>query len=281
MAAFRSQRASSRAIDRDPSVADSHPFRWCRNPSSRRPLQLISISLPLLPLDHSSKAATMEPATAPQRRQRRPRPSQRGCSVGTAAAAAATSLVMMATAAGAAATSLVGIAGGGWASARSAASAAAFAAPPAPMSWRRRQQQQHYQQHWHRQSWACPPSCLPNLGARASSSSGRPMWTLAASAKPDSATDAAAGPGDASSPSSVLVAVRDKLLLGIEPSPDVAAILVVYFVQGAIGEARGSYAHSERLWGVRTLPHKPCNVTITTTTVSQIKAWRGWPPRST
>lgn len=33
--------------------------------------------------------------------------------------------------------------------------------------------------------------------------------------------------------------VRDKLLLGIEPSPDVAAILVVYFVQGAIGASFG------------------------------------------
>jgi len=32
--------------------------------------------------------------------------------------------------------------------------------------------------------------------------------------------------------------VRDKLLLGVEPSPDVYAILVVYFVQGAIGLAR-------------------------------------------
>lgn len=32
--------------------------------------------------------------------------------------------------------------------------------------------------------------------------------------------------------------VRAKLLLGVEPSPDVYAILVVYFVQGAIGLAR-------------------------------------------
>ncbi len=37
---------------------------------------------------------------------------------------------------------------------------------------------------------------------------------------------------------SPLEVVRDKLLLGVEPSPDVAAILVVYFVQGAIGLAR-------------------------------------------
>lgn len=68
------------------------------------------------------------------------------------------------------------------------------------------------------------------------------MWSnglggpLAASAKPDSAADTAAGADGASSPSSVVVALRDKLLLGIEPSPDVAAILVVYFVQGAIGQ---------------------------------------------
>jgi len=32
--------------------------------------------------------------------------------------------------------------------------------------------------------------------------------------------------------------LRDKLLLGVEPSPDVYAILIVYFVQGAIGLAR-------------------------------------------
>ena len=66
---------------------------------------------------------------------------------------------------------------------------------------------------------------------------------LAASAKQDARTpsSSAADADDsvsAASFSPFMRTVQDKLLLGIEPSPDVAAILVVYFVQGAIGKNR-------------------------------------------
>lgn len=48
----------------------------------------------------------------------------------------------------------------------------------------------------------------------------------------------AAGPVELSfgTPSGVKGFLKEKLLLGIEPSPDVFAILVVYFVQGALGK---------------------------------------------
>ncbi len=65
---------------------------------------------------------------------------------------------------------------------------------------------------------------------------------LAASAKQDARTPSSAADADdsvsAASFSPFMRTVQDKLLLGIEPSPDVAAILVVYFVQGAIGKNR-------------------------------------------
>ena len=61
------------------------------------------------------------------------------------------------------------------------------------------------------------------------------LGPLAASTKPGAVDTDADADADAD-PESLQGFLRKNVLLGIEPSPDVAAILVVYFVQGAIGK---------------------------------------------
>lgn len=173
----------------------------------------------------------MEPAsTAPG--SARPRlPRQHPCSAGWMLAGAAMGVASLARGAEGAA-----VAGGGYSSGRArvlpAVGPAAFIQrAPGPVAGRSWAFPRHHQHHQHQQH---------RCGAPVARGSG--MWRRKPrpfELAPLAARDADAGATDAE-PSSLMTTLRNKVLFGVEPSPDVAAILTVYFVQGAIGAWRGT-----------------------------------------
>ena len=75
----------------------------------------------------------------------------------------------------------------------------------------------------------CKASCYGDVhGSRSAAN-----WRLWSAQRGDADTDPKAVTSANWATPSMLM---DKVLLGIEPSPEILAVLVVYFVQGAIGE---------------------------------------------
>ena len=178
-------------------------------------------------------------ARRPRRPRHQHRPTHLTLSAAAVAATAAASLAWTAEGAG-------GIVAGGYCSRHSrfpggpttaSSTACASFVPPVPRAAAAA-------------SWARPrhhlcPSPAAAAPAPSALSQRRPVaarpWALGPlAASTESAPDAADAVDDADA-GSLKGFLRKNVLLGIEPSPDVAAILVVYFVQGAIGTYEGTY----------------------------------------
>lgn len=168
----------------------------------------------------------MEPASTAPGSARPRRPRQHPCSAGWMLAGAAMGVVSLACGAEGAA-----VAGCGYSSGRARAlpavgPAAFIQRAPGPVAGRSWALPRHHQHQQHQQHRCGAPV------ARGSGMWRRKPWPFELA--PLAASDADAGATD-TEPSSLMTTLRDKVLFGVEPSPDVAAILTVYFVQGAIG----------------------------------------------
>lgn len=126
---------------------------------------------------------------------------------------------------------------------------------------------------------ASAASTTPSAMIRQRPAAARPLALapLAVSTKPGAVdADADANAHAHADAGSLQGFLRKTVLLGIEPSPDVAAILVVYFVQGAIGKAKGTPLQN------REGPSRSSILVINhTPSLAHHQASRAWPQRST